>query len=79
MAKIIPPSNQVLTELLDHLSYAPTTGTPRDLPDLSLETLDGRLAKKEAKAAHSNELGGSKLTLANFEAVRHFILGNASF
>ena len=38
MAKVVPPSNQILTEFLDHLPYAPTTSTPRDLPDLSLET-----------------------------------------
>jgi hypothetical protein len=51
VAKVVPPSNQVLTELLDHLSHAPTTGASRDLPDLPLETLDGCLAEKQAKAA----------------------------
>ena len=51
VAKVVLPSNQILTEFLDHLPYAPTTSTPRDLPDLSLETLDGCLAKKQTKAA----------------------------
>jgi hypothetical protein len=49
--KVLPPPKQVVTKFLDDLADAPTTGAPRDLPDLFFESLLCRSTDKEPEAA----------------------------